>query len=136
MIGFDLPFLNKFAMQLTKVLNYTHIDVSKLQDVHLLDNIDTPLVLDNPYAENREKWLLNQVSNKENVVVTLPITDFIANDNYKILNNSFIILVSKNNTNKLNIDENLNNFIKKRVDLVLKQENLEINEILKKIKGD
>lgn len=138
-MGYDSTIISKFADGLARALGYKYIDEKSYFELQLLDNIDIPLILDEEYAESRERLLLSNIANKENIVATIPIDVFIANNNYKLLKNSFIILIAKekldNELKDCNFDENIENFIKKRVDLVLKQENLKINEILNKFKG-
>ncbi len=133
LLGFDLSYLNIFATKLAKTLDFSFVDANKLNEVNLLNNIDIPLALDTVYSENKESSLLNELSNKEKVVISLPVDMFIANDNYKMFKNSFIIFL-KNKQKDNDLIKNIEQFLEKKVNLVLNQENIKFNELIAEIK--
>ncbi len=135
LVGFDLPFLNEFAYKLSDVLKYKYIDMNQALDSRLLDNVNMPINIQNIYAEQSEQNIYSKVAELDAIVSTIHINDYIANNNYEIFDNSYIILVTKNLEDKLNLNKNIINFAKKHVDLILNQENLVVQDVLNKLRG-
>ena len=132
-VGFDIPFLEEFARQIADSLKYNYIDLSNNLDNAILSSINIPLEVNKPYLEARESLLYYSFAITECGITVISPDMYLANENYNMFNDCFVIYVDNQKINEL--DKMLEKIIKKHVNLVIQQENLRIDEIVDKVKG-
>lgn len=133
-VGLDDDFVIEFSNQLASALNLQHVNFNSEYDKILLTSINQSLFETNDIMEEKETILLKNLIDLDNVIISINDDAFLSNVNYKLLNNILTILIEKKENDK--ILNNIQKLIKKHCKLIINQENIEINSILNKIRGN
>ena len=123
----------KIGKQLSNILNMQLYNADEFIKNSLLNTLDYPIIISNEIMQIKENAGLIELSKKEKVVITITDDEFISNGNYKLFKNSFIILLEIDTSNK--IKQNIQKLIKKHCETSVIIKNLEINNLISKIRG-
>lgn len=129
-VGHDIMSLSQYARQLASRVGYRYEDLSRELDKLLLSNIDIPLDLSVPLVDVRERELYYSFSRQEKTLTVVSVDMYLAHENYNIFKDCFVIYVDDEKNDKM-----LEKLVKKHVDLTIRQEKAQINELVKIIKG-
>ena len=127
LFGIDDTAVINFASQLSKKLNITHINATSAFSDYLMSKDKKS----NKNLEKLEKSFIEEISNFNNVIISIPHDIFISNKNYKLLKKSLKIHVKFNLNNE--ILENLDNLLEKYADINISNVNF-LNEVVKILK--
>ncbi len=133
-VGLDDDFVVDFSNQLASALGLQHINFNFEYDKVLLNSINQSVFETNEILEKQETVLLKNLIELNNVLISIDDDAFLSNSNYKLLNNVLTILIEKKENDK--ILNNIQKLIKKHCKLTINQENIELNSILNKIRGN
>ncbi len=131
-VGLDYNMVRSIANELAKVMQYKFIDLTKLFDRELIENINYPIGLSDDELTEKERELIYLASKKDNVVISIPDNMYLSNAGYKFFKNSISIAIKLRKVD--DIREKIQNFLSDRVKFVLDEENCEIDKILDLIK--
>lgn len=127
LFGIDDTAVINFASQLSKKLNITYINATSAFSDYLMSKDKKS----NKNLEKLEKSFIEEISNFNNVIISIPHDMFISNKNYKLLTKSLKIHVKFNLNNE--ILENLDNLLEKYADINISNVNF-LNEVVKILK--
>lgn len=131
LVCLDYNFALKFSKKLSRVLQIPNYDADELIKCNLINSIDFPLSVSGDVMNAKEKLVLKELSEMENVIITLTDDEFVSNENYKLFSNSFLILLEIDLKN--DIKKNIQNLIKKHCNYSENIKNLKINKLIKEI---
>lgn len=132
-IGMEYDKVKNIAKAISKILCCEHIDFKLEFEKIILQTIHNPLIATDDILQIKESELLKKINSLNNVVVSLNDDVFLSNSNYKIFENSFTVLIVSEFNNK--IKENIQNLLKKYTKIHIKEDDLNINELINKIRG-
>ena len=130
-VGLDYDFVVYFSKSLAVKMKMKFVDFENEFEKEMLTTDNLEIL--NGQAEVKEAVFLNQLAQQKNIVLSISNESFLSNRNYEVLNDFFIILIEKKEDKK--ILKNIQKIIKKHCKIAIKQENININEILNIIKG-
>ena len=120
------------ASKLAAKLNYNYVDFDDRLEEYLLATIDIPTILVDEILNEKESELLDELVKEQNVVLKLANDTFLSNENYKLLKNCIVVLISVENLAK--VQKKLEEAIKKYSNVVVNENCTEI-ELFKLIKN-
>lgn len=127
LFGIDDTAVINLASQLSNTLNITHINATSAFSDYLMSKDKES----NKNLEKLEKSYIEEISNFNNVIISIPHDMFISNKNYKLLKKSLKIHVKFNLNNE--ILENLDNLLEKYADVTILNDNF-MNQAFKILK--
>ena len=127
----DYCYALKIGKQLSNILNMQHIDFDEIIKNGLINSLDYPLSISNEIMQIKEKSILEELADMENVIISLTDDEFISNENYMLFDNSFVILLEVGYKN--NIKENIQKLIKKHCNYSVDVKKIKINSLVKVI---
>ena len=120
------------ASKLAAKLKYNYVDFDDRLEEYLLATIDIPTILVDEILNEKESELLDELVKEQNVVLTLANDTFLSNENYKLLKNCIVVLISVENLAK--VQKKLEEAIQKYSNVVVNENCTEI-ELFKLIKN-
>lgn len=132
-VGADNDKIKHFAHLIADRVGYEFIDFNEHFENYLLINYNLPIDLVNEVLEKKETLLIKKIAKKSKILLYIVDDAFLSNQNYMILKDFFKIFIY--DKGKFEIDHAIQDVIKKYCDLSIEQSEIDINEIVKSIRG-
>ena len=132
-VGLDDEFVIEFSKILASKLKLEYVNFNAEFEKLLLNCDNKSLLALNNELTTKETALIRKFTQAKDVVISITNDAFISNENYKLFDNLITILIEKKETDKTL--KNIEKLLKKHCKIAIKQERIDINEILNIIKG-
>ena len=131
-VGSDYNFILNLGKSLAKVLCLKVLNIKEDLNEFLI-NSNLPLTIENEIYNYLENNCVNNFSNLNNSILIIPEDIYFSNCNYELLKNHILIIINSKNDKKIQLK--LKKLIKNTKKIEINQENYELNEIIKVIRG-
>lgn len=132
-IGKDKKFVFNLAKKLAEVFTLNHVDIDESFELDLLFENNGNLLNNDLILENKETLIIKKNSQKKNVFISISDDTFLANEHYKNFHNNVKIYIKNKENSRLK--QKIQNFIESLCDYTINQEYININELIKFIRG-